>query len=85
MTPQNTQVLNDMEQSEAALTESLKGQLDKVNKQTIGTAATCVFDAHIIVPQIRREKSRLETELDDRAKLFEASLHKLQARARYSF
>ncbi|CAO3690879.1 unnamed protein product [Umbelopsis ramanniana] len=55
----NTQVLNDMEQSETALTESLKGQLDK----------------------IRQEKSRLETELDDRAKMFEASLHKLQARA----
>lgn len=55
----NTQVLNDMEQSETALTESLKGQLDK----------------------IRQEKSRLETELDDRAKMFEASLHNLQARA----
>ncbi|KAH8553268.1 hypothetical protein BGW37DRAFT_518233 [Umbelopsis sp. PMI_123] len=55
----NTQVLNDMEQSETALTESLKGQLDK----------------------IRQEKSRLETELDDRAKMFEASLDKLQARS----
>ncbi|KAI9290300.1 hypothetical protein BC943DRAFT_376430 [Umbelopsis sp. AD052] len=55
----NTQVLNDMEQSETALTESLKGQLDK----------------------IRQEKNRLETELDDRAKMFEASLHNLQARA----
>jgi len=55
----NTQVLNELEQSETALTESLKGQLDK----------------------IRLEKSRLETELDDRAKIFEASLHRLQARA----
>ncbi|CAM0136299.1 unnamed protein product [Umbelopsis sp. WA50703] len=55
----NTQVLNDMEQSEAALTESLKDQLDK----------------------IRREKAKLEAELADRAKLFEASLNKLQARA----